>query len=65
MKKLHAGSGIPHGHLNKGTAPKPSPYHGGSGAPKGRVHEGVAPRQYGLHGGTTLAMGVLAGKKRK
>jgi hypothetical protein len=37
--KRHAGSGIPRGHLNRGTALKPSPTHGGSGAPKGRVHE--------------------------
>jgi hypothetical protein len=39
MKKLHAGSGLPHGHLNHGTERKPSPYHGGSGKPKGVVHD--------------------------
>jgi hypothetical protein len=38
VKKLHAGSGIPHGHLNRGTAPKPSPYHHGSGKPLGVVN---------------------------
>jgi hypothetical protein len=36
--KRHAGSGIPHGHLNRGTERKPSPYHGGSGKPKGVVN---------------------------
>jgi hypothetical protein len=53
MVKLHAGSGIPHGHQNKGTAPKPSPFHGGSGAPKGVVHA-PQPQVYGTHGGTDL-----------
>ena len=43
MKKLHAGSGIPHGHLNRGTAPKPSPYHHGSGKPLGRLHSPPSP----------------------
>ena len=44
MKKLlHAGSGIPYGHLNRGTAPKPALYHAGSGAPLGKVH--AAPTQ--------------------
>jgi hypothetical protein len=38
MVKRHAGSGIPHGHLNRGTERKPSPYHGGSGKPKGVTH---------------------------
>jgi hypothetical protein len=42
MKKLHAGSGIPHGHQNKGTERKPSPYHAGSGRPKGILHEAPA-----------------------
>jgi hypothetical protein len=39
MKKLHAGSGIPHGHLNRGTERKPNPFHAGSGRPHGRIHE--------------------------
>jgi hypothetical protein len=64
MRKLHAGSGIPHGHLNKGTAPKPAPYHVGSGKPKGVTH---APPSAGgaVNRGGTFGMGVLAGKKRK
>jgi hypothetical protein len=37
--KRHAGSGLPHGHQNKGTAPKPSPTHAGSGRQKGILHE--------------------------
>jgi hypothetical protein len=49
MVKRHAGSGIPHGHRNFGTAPKPSPTHGGSGAPKGVTH---APRPLPVRGTT-------------
>jgi hypothetical protein len=64
VQKFHAGSGLPHGHQNKGTERKPSPFHGGSGRPKGVVHDGTPPRQYGLHGGTALPMGTLSGKKR-
>jgi hypothetical protein len=64
MVKRHGGSGLPHGHQNKGTAPKPSPWHGGSGAPKGVTH---APPSAGsaVNRGGTFGMGVLAGKKRK
>jgi len=43
VQKIHGGSGIPHGHRNIGTAPKPSPTHGGSGSPKGQVHRASAP----------------------
>jgi hypothetical protein len=39
MVKRHAGSGIPHGQLNKGTERKPNPLHAGSGRPHGVVHE--------------------------
>ena len=62
VKKIHAASGLPHGHQNKGTARKPSPYHGGSGAPKGVVH---APPSAGsaVNRGGTFGMGTL--KKRK
>jgi hypothetical protein len=42
--KTHAGSGLPHGHQNKGTAPRPSPVHGGSGQAKGQVHDAAAPK---------------------
>jgi hypothetical protein len=42
MTKLHAGSGIPHGHLNRGTAPKPPKIHVGSGRPLGATHKGTA-----------------------
>jgi hypothetical protein len=38
MVKRHAGSGLPHGHLNRGTAPKPNPTHAGSGRPHGVTH---------------------------
>jgi hypothetical protein len=38
MVKRHAGSGVPHGHRNIGTAPKPSPIHHGSGKPVGVLH---------------------------
>jgi hypothetical protein len=54
MKKLHAGSGIPHGHLNKGTEPKPAQIHVGSGRPLGVVHGAPQPPVYGTHGGTDL-----------
>jgi hypothetical protein len=61
MKKLHAGSGIPHGHLNRGTQPRPSPLHGGTTLAKGQVRAPQGP-VYGTHGGTNLPR-VL--KKRK
>jgi hypothetical protein len=55
MTKLHAGSGLPHGHQNKGVAPKASPTHVGSGARKGFVHHaGAAKPPLGPHGGTSL-----------
>jgi hypothetical protein len=57
MVKRHAGSGLPHGHLNRGTAPKPAPYHAGSGRPKGIVHE--APTR------PTINAQNYAGQKRK
>jgi hypothetical protein len=62
MKKLHAGSGIPHGHLNRGTAPKPSPYHHGSGKPVGVTHA-PPPAGGAVNRGGTFGMGTL--KKRK
>jgi hypothetical protein len=62
MAKLHAGSGIPHGHQNKGTAPKPSPIHHGSGKPLGVLHEAPSPGSAVNRGGT-FGMGTL--KKRK
>jgi hypothetical protein len=62
MKKLHAGSGLPHGHLNKGTAPKPAQIHVGSGRPLGVVHGAPQPPVYGPHGGTNLSRTL---KKRK
>jgi hypothetical protein len=62
MVKRHAGSGIPHGHLNRGTERKPSPYHGGSGAPKGVTHAPPSPGGAVNRGGT-FGMGTL--KKRK
>ena len=63
--KFHAGTRHPQGTLmNRGTAPKPSPYHGGSGAAKGRTKGPPQPRVYSVHGGTDLRMGVL-NKKRK
>jgi hypothetical protein len=62
--KRHAGSGLPQGHLNRGTERKPSPTHGGSGRPKGRVHDAPSPGGAVNRGGS-FGMGVLAGKKRK
>jgi hypothetical protein len=62
MVKRHAGSGIPHGTLHRGTDKKPSPYHGGSGKPKGVTH--APPRPGGaVNAGGTFGMGSL--KKRK
>jgi hypothetical protein len=51
-KKLHVGSGLPHGHLNRGTEGKPSPYHGGSGKLKGITHASPAPGSAVNRGGT-------------
>jgi hypothetical protein len=62
MQKLHSGSGIPHGHLNRGTDKKPSPYHGGSGKPKGVTHSPPAAGGAVNRAGT-FSMGTL--KKRK
>jgi hypothetical protein len=50
--KHHAGSGKPHGVLNRGTHPRPNPVHGGSGA--SRVVHAPRPQVYGTHGGTNL-----------
>jgi hypothetical protein len=45
MVKLHGGSpGKRQGVLNRGTAPKPSPWHGGTLHAKGRVHDASAPK---------------------
>jgi hypothetical protein len=62
MTKIHAGSGLSHGHLNKGTAPKPSPYHGGSGKSKGVTHA-PSPAGGAVNRGGTFGMGTL--QKRK
>jgi hypothetical protein len=62
MKKFHAGSGLPHGHLNKGTERKPSPIHHGSGKPLGVLHAPPSPGTAVNRGGT-FGMGTL--KKRK
>ncbi len=59
MAKIHGGSGVRQGHLNRGTAPKPSPIHHGSGKPVGVLHA-PPPRgspsltSMGPHGGTNL-----------
>jgi hypothetical protein len=58
MVKRHAGSGIPHGHLNRGTAPKPSPIHHGSGKPVGVTHAPPPP-------GGTVNSANYAGQKVK
>jgi hypothetical protein len=63
MVKRHAGSGIPHGHRNIGTAPKPSPIHHGSGKPVGVVHAPPAPGG-AVNKGGTFSMGRLGGKKQ-
>jgi hypothetical protein len=62
MVKKHAGSGIPQGHLNRGTAPKPSPIHHGSGKSTGVIHAPPSPGGAVNRGGT-FGMGTL--KKRK
>jgi hypothetical protein len=73
MVKLHAGTGIPHGHQNKGTAPKPAKIHAGMARPLGVLRGPPQPRiQGGTFGMGTLSppyvdalVPVLPGKKRK
>jgi hypothetical protein len=64
MKKIHAGSGILHGHLNKGARPKPSPIHPGSGKPVGVLRAPPSPGSAVNRGGT-FGMGSLKKGKRK
>jgi hypothetical protein len=45
-KKLHAGSGLPHGHLHRGTRPQPSPQHGGTNLLKGQTRSPQPPQSW-------------------
>jgi hypothetical protein len=62
MVKRHGGTHHVQGVLNRGTAPKPSPYHHGSGKPLGVLHE-APPAGSAVNRGGTFGMGSL--KKRK
>jgi hypothetical protein len=64
MQKLHAGSGIPHGTLHRGTDKKPSPYHHGSSKSLGVLHSPPAAGGAVNRGGT-FGMGTIKKGKRK